>query len=88
MSKTDIVVKPKIQVKTNVQPPSLFNVIYLNDSVTTMEFVIETLNLIEKREAYIIENRLIKAHDLAYISYGLALFVFTTYEGYKNEDSI
>jgi hypothetical protein len=53
-----------------------------------MKFVIETLNLIEKREAYIIENRLIKAHDLAYISYGLALFVFTTYEGYKNEDSI
>jgi len=43
MSKTDIVVKPKIQVKTNIQPPSLFNVIYLNDSVTTMEFVIETL---------------------------------------------
>jgi len=43
MSKTDIVVKPKIQVKTNIQPPSLFNVIYLNDSVTTSEFVIETL---------------------------------------------
>jgi len=43
MSKTDIVVKPKIQVKTNVQPPSLFNVIYLNDSVTTMEFVVESL---------------------------------------------
>ena len=43
MSKTDIVVKPKIQVKTNVQPPSLFNVIYLNDNVTTMEFVIESL---------------------------------------------
>jgi len=43
MSKTDIVVKPKIQAKTNIKPPSLFNVIYLNDSVTTMEFVIETL---------------------------------------------
>lgn len=46
MSKTDIVVKPKIQVKTNVQPPSLFNVIYLNDNVTTMEFVVETLKTI------------------------------------------
>ena len=43
MSKTDIVVKPRIQTKTNIKPPSLFNVIYLNDSVTTMEFVIETL---------------------------------------------
>jgi ATP-dependent Clp protease adaptor protein ClpS len=43
MSKTDIVVKPKIQVRTNVLPPSLFNVIYLNDNVTTMEFVVESL---------------------------------------------
>ena len=40
MSKTDIVVKPKIHVRTNVLPPSLYNVIYLNDSVTTMEFVV------------------------------------------------
>jgi ATP-dependent Clp protease adaptor protein ClpS len=46
MSKTDIVVKPKIQTKTNIQPPSLFNVIYLNDNVTTMEFVVETLKAI------------------------------------------
>lgn len=46
MSKTDIVVKPRIQIKTNVQPPGLFNVIYLNDNVTTMEFVIETLKII------------------------------------------
>ena len=43
MSKTDIIVKPKIQVKTNIQPPSLFNVIYINDNVTTMEFVVESL---------------------------------------------
>ena len=33
----------RIQPKTDVQPPSLFNVIYVNDNVTTMEFVIETL---------------------------------------------
>jgi ATP-dependent Clp protease adaptor protein ClpS len=46
MSKTDIVVKPRIQVKTNIKPPSLFNVIYLNDNVTTMEFVVETLKAI------------------------------------------
>jgi ATP-dependent Clp protease adaptor protein ClpS len=46
MSKTDIVVKPRIQVKTNIQPPGLYNVIYFNDSVTTMEFVIETLKCI------------------------------------------
>ena len=33
----------RIQPKTDVKPPSLFNVIYVNDNVTTMEFVIETL---------------------------------------------
>ena len=43
MSKTDIIVKPKINTKTNIQPPSLFNVIYMNDNVTTMEFVVESL---------------------------------------------
>lgn len=43
MSKTDIIVKPRIQTRTNVQPPSLFNVIYINDNVTTMEFVVESL---------------------------------------------
>ena len=46
MSKTDTLTKNKIQVKTNIQPPSLFNVIYYNDDVTTMEFVIETLKSI------------------------------------------
>jgi len=43
MSKTDIIVKPKVNTKTNIQPPSLFNVIYMNDNVTTMEFVVESL---------------------------------------------
>ena len=46
MSKTDIIVKPKIQARTNIQPPSLFNVIYMNDNVTTMEFVVESLKTI------------------------------------------
>ena len=33
----------RIQPKADVKPPSLFNVIYVNDNTTTMEFVIETL---------------------------------------------
>lgn len=43
MSKTEVIVKPRLQTKTSIQPPSLFNVIYLNDDTTTMEFVIESL---------------------------------------------
>lgn len=46
MSKTDIATKPKTITKVDVQPPSLYNVIYMNDSVTTMEFVIESLKAI------------------------------------------
>ena len=36
----------RIQPKTDVKPPSLFNVIYVNDQTTTMEFVVETLRAI------------------------------------------
>ena len=63
MSKTDIVVKPRIQVKTNVQPPGLYNVIYLNDSVTTMEFVIETLKNIFHHTDETAEKITVKIHE-------------------------
>jgi ATP-dependent Clp protease adaptor protein ClpS len=33
----------RIQINTELKEPSMFKVIYLNDSQTTMEFVIETL---------------------------------------------
>ena len=56
MSKTDVIVKPRIQTKTNIQPPSLFNVIYLNDDTTTMEFVVESLkNIFHHTEETAIE---------------------------------
>lgn len=41
MSKTEV--KPKIAPLTNLKEPPLYKVIYFNDSVTTMEFVIGTL---------------------------------------------
>ena len=63
MSKTDIVVKPRIQAKTNIQPPSLFNVIYLNDNVTTMEFVIETLKIIFHHTQETAHDITIKIHE-------------------------
>ena len=56
MGKTDVILKPRIQTKTNIQPPSLFNVIYLNDEVTTMEFVVESLkNIFHHSEETAIE---------------------------------
>ena len=63
MSKTDIVVKPKIQTKTNIKPPSLYNVIYMNDDVTTMEFVVETLKTIFHHSEETAHEITMKIHD-------------------------
>ena len=40
---TETIVRPKIAPKTTIQEPSLYNVIYMNDDVTSMEFVISSL---------------------------------------------
>ncbi len=41
MSKTEI--KPKIAPLTDIKEPPLYKVIYFNDDVTSMEFVVGTL---------------------------------------------
>ena len=48
-TKTDAVVKPRIEPKLELKPPSQYKVIYINDEVTTMEFVIESLRSIFER---------------------------------------
>ena len=35
--------KTKIETKTDIKEPKMFKVIYINDNVTTVEFVIESL---------------------------------------------
>jgi ATP-dependent Clp protease adaptor protein ClpS len=45
-TKTEVTVRPKIEVKTNIPEPPQYRVIYINDETTTQEFVIETLKLI------------------------------------------
>jgi len=46
MPTTDTIVKPKIATNPNVTEPSLYNVIYMNDDQTSMEFVIESLKVV------------------------------------------
>lgn len=46
MTDTDVQVPPKAKTKVLVQEPSLYHVIYINDDVTTQEFVSETLVII------------------------------------------
>ena len=42
-TKTAIEVRPRIVPKEQYKEPKNFNVVYLNDDVTTFEFVVETL---------------------------------------------
>lgn len=50
MGTTDTAVKShtdlKIEPKLNIQEPRLFKVIFINDEITTMEFIIEVLKSI------------------------------------------
>jgi len=43
MASTDTSVKEKTKAKLDLAKPSLFSVIYMNDNVTTMEFVVASL---------------------------------------------
>lgn len=46
MSKTKTEVATRIEPKLNIQEPSQYRVVYINDEQTTMEFVVETLKII------------------------------------------
>jgi len=46
MSESEIKIRPTIAVNTKIKEPSQTRVIYINDEVTTVEFVVETLKLI------------------------------------------
>lgn len=58
---TDTIIKPKINPKLDVKEPSMFRVIYINDEVTTMDFVIESLITvfdIERETAIYLTNKI------------------------------
>ena len=46
MTDTDVKAPPKLRSKTVVMDPGKYHVIYINDDVTTQEFVIESLVVI------------------------------------------
>ena len=45
-TKTETIVRPRIEPKNNIPEPPSYRVIYINDEQTTMEFVVETLKVI------------------------------------------
>lgn len=53
----------KIQPREDIPEPLDYNVIYINDEVTTMEFVIETLVVIFNYDAMAAQEMTIKVHE-------------------------
>jgi ATP-dependent Clp protease adaptor protein ClpS len=62
-TKTETTVRPRIEPKTNIPEPSLYRVIYINDSQTSMEFVIESLKAIFDYEHDAAEEITVKVHE-------------------------
>ena len=60
---TKIATVTKTKSKTKLSPPSLYNVINVNDDVTTMEFVMETLKAIFHHDETTAESLTVKIHD-------------------------
>lgn len=58
---TKPIVRPKS--KTGLQEPSKYNVIYINDDVTTFEFVVESLVIIFNYERLDAEEMAKKIHE-------------------------
>jgi ATP-dependent Clp protease adaptor protein ClpS len=56
-------VRPRITPNTDLSSPKSYNVIYLNDSVTTMDFVIETLTGIFNHSQEIAEELTMRIHE-------------------------
>lgn len=53
----------KIAINTKLEPPKDYNVIYLNDDVTTVEFVIESLKLIFNYDQEPAEEITMRIHE-------------------------
>ena len=65
MSKTKIqtVIRPQIEPKNNIPEPPQFRVIYINDEVTTQEFVVETLKIIFHYDEGAAEALTMRVHE-------------------------
>jgi ATP-dependent Clp protease adaptor protein ClpS len=66
---TDTAIKPrnenalKHDPKLNIQEPRMFKVIFVNDEVTTMEFIIECLKSIFRYEEETAHEKTLQIHD-------------------------
>jgi ATP-dependent Clp protease adaptor protein ClpS len=62
-TKTEAVVRPQIEIKSNIPEPPQYRVIYINDEQTTQEFVVETLKAIFHYDEGAAESITMKIHE-------------------------
>ena len=62
-TKSDVVIRPKIEPKDNIAEPPQYRVIYINDETTTQEFVVETLKIIFHYDQGAAEALTMKVHE-------------------------
>ena len=62
-TKTETVIRPRIEPKLHIQEPINYRVIYINDETTTQEFVIETLKLVFNYDEGAAESLTMQVHE-------------------------
>jgi ATP-dependent Clp protease adaptor protein ClpS len=62
-TKTKTSVRPRIAPREQVETPNDYNVIYVNDDVTTQEFVIETLTSVFNYARESAETLTLRVHE-------------------------
>ena len=62
-TKSETVVRTRIDPKLNLQEPPQYRVIYINDEQTTQEFVIETLKVIFNYDQGAAEALTLRVHE-------------------------
>lgn len=63
MSTAEPKIVPKIKPKEDIPEPSRYNVIYINDEITTQAFVVETLVIIFNYDQMAAEEMTMKIHQ-------------------------
>jgi ATP-dependent Clp protease adaptor protein ClpS len=62
-TKTQIEIRPRIEPRADIKEPGYYNVIYINDNVTTMEFVVESLTTIFNYAQESAESLTMRVHE-------------------------
>lgn len=81
MPKTQTNIKVKVKPREDIDPPRQFKVIYLNDEITTMEFVVMTLIQIFDHDAESAADITQKIHEDGAAVVGLYPFEIAEHKG-------